>query len=75
MPEAIDPAVTEQVDAVVIGAGILDRVLAGGYVKKYSGEFSFDFGLIEDGRVTGVTLNGPSTTLPDCVLAWCLAAG
>ena len=41
MPEAIDPAVTEQVDAVVIGAGILDRVLAEGYVKKYSGEFDF----------------------------------
>jgi FADH2-dependent halogenase len=91
MPAAIDPAVTKQVDVIVIGAGpggsvaatrlaqlgrsvlvlerrefprfhigesllpsclvtlgklgILDRVLAEGYVKKYGGEFSFDFGL------------------------------
>jgi FADH2-dependent halogenase len=91
MPAAIDPAVTEQVDAIVIGAGpggsvaatrlaqhgrsvlvlerrefprfhigesllpsclvtlgklgILDRVLAQGYVDKYGGEFSFDFGM------------------------------
>ncbi len=91
MPEATEPAVTEQVDVIVIGAGpggsvaatrlaqhghsvlalerrefprfhigesllpsclvaldklgILDRVLAEGYVKKYGGEFSFDFGM------------------------------
>jgi FADH2-dependent halogenase len=91
MPEAIDPAVAEQVDAVVIGAGpggsvaamrlaqlghsvlalerrefprfhigesllpsclvtlgklgILDQILAQGYVDKYGGEFSFDFGM------------------------------
>lgn len=91
MPATIDPAITEQVDVAVIGAGpggsvaatrlaqlghsvltlerrefprfhigesllpsclvtlgklgILDRVLAEGYVRKYGGEFSFDFGL------------------------------
>lgn len=91
MPAAINPAVTEEVDAIVIGAGpggsvaamrlaqlgrsvlvlerrgfprfhigesllpsclvvldklgVLDQVLAQGYVRKYGGEFSFDFGM------------------------------